>query len=278
MCLFGTSSHSSKLLKVPRIYNALITSDENLLPSQAYPALTPVVHEIRYPLSGYLTTGLYRTVVIPNQVQFNDGQIFTNAAKEDFYHYNYVQTNKPFKVDLQKIPEVQPPYDKRPALFRPAVHQMLRKNESPKDPVAFLYSTESSNTLTSFNSNKKVHFESSSAQKDAGFSKELGLLKPEKNHYGITKPDTQPYSNSDFESSFDLTDNSESSKQSDLSPDKEEKHSETVFDDFGILIKNNRPNDPNIADVPPPPLPIGSGKSNQKKPEEYPPPPVGYIL
>lgn len=270
MSLFGTLSHSSKRLKVPRIYNALITSDENLLPSQAYPALTPIIHGFHYPLSDYLATGLYRAVVIPNQVQ-------SNTATEDFYHYNYVQTNKPFKVDLQKIPEVQSPYDKRPSLFRPTVHQMLQKNESPKDQVAFLYSTESSNTLTSFDSKKKVYFESGFAQKDAEFSKELGLLKPRKNHYGVTKTDTQPYSNADFESNFDLTDNSKSNKQSDLLSDNEEKHSEAVFNDLN-LIKNNRPNDPNIADVPPPPLPIGSGKSNQKKPEEYPPPPVRYVL
>ncbi|XP_073980496.1 uncharacterized protein [Rhodnius prolixus] len=33
-----------RLLKVPRIYNALITTDEELLPSQAYPAVSPVLH------------------------------------------------------------------------------------------------------------------------------------------------------------------------------------------------------------------------------------------
>ncbi|XP_014277229.1 uncharacterized protein [Halyomorpha halys] len=35
--------NGSKLLKVPRIYNALITSDEELVPSQAYPAVAPVL-------------------------------------------------------------------------------------------------------------------------------------------------------------------------------------------------------------------------------------------
>ncbi|KAF6216347.1 hypothetical protein GE061_000688 [Apolygus lucorum] len=35
---------SERLLKVPKIYNALITSNEELLPSQAYPAVAPVIH------------------------------------------------------------------------------------------------------------------------------------------------------------------------------------------------------------------------------------------
>lgn len=33
----------AKLRRVPRIYNALITTDEELLPSQAYPAVAPVL-------------------------------------------------------------------------------------------------------------------------------------------------------------------------------------------------------------------------------------------
>ncbi|KAG8331413.1 hypothetical protein J6590_042180 [Homalodisca vitripennis] len=33
----------AKLRRIPRIYNALITSEEQLLPSQAYPAVAPVL-------------------------------------------------------------------------------------------------------------------------------------------------------------------------------------------------------------------------------------------
>uniref|UniRef100_A0A146M3K5 Uncharacterized protein n=2 Tax=Lygus hesperus TaxID=30085 RepID=A0A146M3K5_LYGHE len=36
---------SERLLKVPKIYNALITSNEELLPSQAYPAVAPVIQQ-----------------------------------------------------------------------------------------------------------------------------------------------------------------------------------------------------------------------------------------
>ncbi|KAK0084400.1 hypothetical protein PV325_007093 [Microctonus aethiopoides] len=35
---------SPGLLKVPKVYNALITSDQNLEPSRAYPVIQPVVH------------------------------------------------------------------------------------------------------------------------------------------------------------------------------------------------------------------------------------------
>lgn len=35
---------SPGLLKVPKVYNALVTSDQNLAPSRAYPVIQPVVH------------------------------------------------------------------------------------------------------------------------------------------------------------------------------------------------------------------------------------------
>ncbi|XP_054277728.1 uncharacterized protein LOC128996427 [Macrosteles quadrilineatus] len=41
----------AKLRRIPRIYNALITSDEQLLPSQAYPAVAPVLRPA--PLAPY---------------------------------------------------------------------------------------------------------------------------------------------------------------------------------------------------------------------------------
>lgn len=41
------------------------------------------------------------------------------------------------------------------------------------------------------------------------------------------------------------------------------------------VVKNYRPADSSVPDVPPPPLPVG--KKNKKKPEEYPPAPVYAI-
>ncbi|XP_075216697.1 uncharacterized protein LOC142322007 [Lycorma delicatula] len=36
-------AQTGRLLRIPRIYNALITTDEELIPSQAYPAVAPVL-------------------------------------------------------------------------------------------------------------------------------------------------------------------------------------------------------------------------------------------
>lgn len=36
-------SQTGRLLRIPRIYNALITTDDDLIPSQAYPAVAPVL-------------------------------------------------------------------------------------------------------------------------------------------------------------------------------------------------------------------------------------------
>lgn len=52
-------------------------------------------------------------------------------------------------------------------------------------------------------------------------------------------------------------------------------------DDDGRLtavIKNNRPADSSVPDVPPPPLPVSRGNENKKKPEEFPPAPVGFAM
>lgn len=289
MSLLGTLSlsHSSKLLKVPRIYNALITTDENLQPSQAYPALAPVIQGIQYPLPGYITTGLYRAAVIPNQVQFNDGRSFTYAVKEDFYHYNYVETGQPFKIDLPKIPEDKSPFDQQQMLFRPVIPQPLLKDRPPvsDSDSAVLYSTQNPSIFNPFDSNRKVYFESSPVQPGEDAPKELSAPMPTNaGRYGVTKLKNPQYAQSypnRGEDHSDTAENSEPNEQPESSPNPEEQKPEPDFNDFGTLtnlVKNNRPKDPNIVDVPPPPLPIGSGKSDKKKPDEYPPPPGGYVL
>lgn len=43
-------------------------------------------------------------------------------------------------------------------------------------------------------------------------------------------------------------------------------------------VKNNGPADSSVPDVPPPPFPVTAGKKDKKKPEEYPPAPVGFAI
>lgn len=49
------------LLRQPKVYNAVITTDENLTPSRAYPVVQPVVHEtgLAYPFGAFGPFGLY---------------------------------------------------------------------------------------------------------------------------------------------------------------------------------------------------------------------------
>lgn len=42
----STLSHCAKLRKTPKVYNALITTDEELTPSKAYPLIQPVFQPI----------------------------------------------------------------------------------------------------------------------------------------------------------------------------------------------------------------------------------------
>lgn len=51
LCVLSTCSGG--LLRVPKVYNAIINSSDNLTPSRAFPLIQPVVHEtaLGYPLS-----------------------------------------------------------------------------------------------------------------------------------------------------------------------------------------------------------------------------------
>ncbi|XP_034935509.1 uncharacterized protein [Chelonus insularis] len=50
---------SSGLRRVPKVYNALITSDQNLAPSKAYPVIQPIIHRTAV---GYLNPYYYTPV------------------------------------------------------------------------------------------------------------------------------------------------------------------------------------------------------------------------
>lgn len=45
--------HSAELLRTPKVYNALITTDQNLTPSRAYPVLQPTIHDSPFVYSPY---------------------------------------------------------------------------------------------------------------------------------------------------------------------------------------------------------------------------------
>ncbi|KAL0114716.1 hypothetical protein PUN28_011787 [Cardiocondyla obscurior] len=62
-CVLTTVAHGSPgLLKVPKVYNAVITSNQNLSPSRAFPVIQPVVHRTAV---GYVPP-FYYTQITPH--------------------------------------------------------------------------------------------------------------------------------------------------------------------------------------------------------------------
>lgn len=99
---------SAALLRRPKIYNALITTDQNLTPSRAYPVIQPSIHD---PFAFYGPYG-YSPYNYYNPFGFNpfesaafvpkynaDGTINVNAAKEGVSRSQSVGKEEPTVVN-----------------------------------------------------------------------------------------------------------------------------------------------------------------------------------
>lgn len=98
---------SARLLRVPRIYNALITSDEMLIPSQAYPAVAPVLRPAffvaapAYPIYNFTYgTDLSEDISEP---RLPEQSLYTQRVATISDH---IKNNRPSNPD---IPDVLPP-------------------------------------------------------------------------------------------------------------------------------------------------------------------------
>ncbi|KAH8363030.1 hypothetical protein KR084_004579, partial [Drosophila pseudotakahashii] len=61
----GSSQAARRLRKKPKVYNALITTDDNLTSSRAYPVIQPTIHEPGYaPFGPYNPYGFYSPPVV----------------------------------------------------------------------------------------------------------------------------------------------------------------------------------------------------------------------
>lgn len=70
------------LRKLPKVYNALITTDQNLLPSRAFPVLQPVIHKTTV---GYVPPYYYSQFApqfTPEYVQISQGVVPENSPQE----------------------------------------------------------------------------------------------------------------------------------------------------------------------------------------------------
>ncbi|XP_020298238.1 uncharacterized protein LOC109862420 isoform X2 [Pseudomyrmex gracilis] len=60
--LIAVAAAAPGLLRVPRVYNAVITSNQNLSPSRAIPVIQPIIHRTAY------APGIYYTQITPHSV------------------------------------------------------------------------------------------------------------------------------------------------------------------------------------------------------------------
>ncbi|XP_014239720.1 uncharacterized protein LOC106661083 [Cimex lectularius] len=91
------------LLKVPRIYNVLLSSNEMLVPSQAYPVISPVLQPIS---SVYFSQKSYElNAETTEKPQVTSYEMPSHPIVEPVLSQN-IKNHKPVNAD---IPDVPPP-------------------------------------------------------------------------------------------------------------------------------------------------------------------------
>jgi len=103
----------AKLLRVPKIYNALITSNEMLIPSQAYPAVSPVLR----PAVGPVYYAHHEQHYTPN-----NKEDFGVGPENHFFPPNLedlrpmiVKNNRPSNKEIPDVPPPPVPGVKKPS-------------------------------------------------------------------------------------------------------------------------------------------------------------------
>ncbi|XP_058824937.1 tyrosine-protein phosphatase non-receptor type 23 [Topomyia yanbarensis] len=131
------------LLRTPKVYNAVITTDENLTPSRAYPVVQPVVHEtgLTYPFGGFGPFGLYNALNgFPGFYQPQPPPVGTSAAQNQGRNAFYTSREaEPLLQDtpIETIPGAKPyPETNLPLREAPVPEIIPEPNNSiaPKAP------------------------------------------------------------------------------------------------------------------------------------------------
>lgn len=287
----GTISQAVKLLKVPRIYNAIITSDKELLPSQAFPALSPVLQSIHFP---HFANTLYQPIGLP--VMNRNSDSFMSEPKpfdrpmNQMSYDTYAKDTPGIPLKKDVYPSNPSPSKSTPVLFRPNFEPKSNNEENMPNIIPNSnFKTSTANTKKPFYphydeeigqifnvvnyDNKKVYSASSPTSPDSNSpTTQRGSLDggpsfpyPQFNTQGNSLPasqsrnnqflDTQSTDGNQFSSGQDQPSYVDSSPQ--LNVDQ--------FPYFNDFIKNNAQKDKSIADVPPPPLPVGNPASQRTK-------------
>lgn len=232
-----------KLLKKPRIYNAIVKSDEELIPSQSYPAVAPVIRPFY--------TGLfpYAPVIIPHVQPYPPEEYGSLKAASDYGE------------------ERIPPHVHYPSkeLTPPAPHQPNPTYRAPSSAEAQSQEAASQNLGTSGSGSAKTSVNSDfDPNSNEGSPQRLnyeGELSPTASDDSYFPQDlgSKPQQSNDFGSL--------------LQPPSKPKSAESVPQERSPFQSffNYQPENSEIPNVPPPPLPVKQNENNStKKKVDYP--------
>lgn len=139
--IINYGSAAAQLRRTPKVYNALITTDDNLTPSRAFPVIQPTIHETgiaSYPFGVFSPYRVYNPLVrfAPPYPQVTS-QYFQTLKKplifdSPFPQYQYQQAFPPQNFPPQNFP----PQNFQPQGFPPVPEQVgSRPNElGPPQP------------------------------------------------------------------------------------------------------------------------------------------------
>ncbi|XP_017875205.1 uncharacterized protein LOC108622062 [Ceratina calcarata] len=111
------------LLRVPKVYNAVITSNQNLSPSRAYPVIQPVIHRTAV---GYVPP-IYYTQVAPHLAESDVPYLSQGAQKpnqpENQASATTIEQSKPANVEDAKDVKVEANTDPKDISSKPKARE-----------------------------------------------------------------------------------------------------------------------------------------------------------
>ncbi|XP_077292321.1 uncharacterized protein LOC143915504 [Arctopsyche grandis] len=281
LCVLSTCSGG--LLRVPKVYNAIINSSDNLTPSRAFPLIQPVVHEtaLGYPLSPVLPfyhpelkqQQQFQQVDVSGPEQAREQPTFeikspppeqekTEGPKQEQSSKNQSQNppkeNIPLKLNEFGLPPSLVPIQNYNTQYS------LPKLAYPYDPYHNYnpyFSDPYNGIILPYNNPYNPYFPSPFAQNP--FNPYSIIHAP---FYSIpptqqTQQPQQPWPNQEWPQRQPAK--PESSEKTPPAKKPEPPN----YPPPDLNVKNNSNKNSDIPDVPPPPLPVGGLKyDNSKKP------------
>uniref|UniRef100_A0A8D8UXC6 Uncharacterized protein n=1 Tax=Cacopsylla melanoneura TaxID=428564 RepID=A0A8D8UXC6_9HEMI len=236
----------SKLLKKPRVYTAIVKSDEELIPSQSYPAVAPVIRPV---YTGYFP---YAPPVIIPHVQPYEHEYGNLKALPDYGEESYSYPSK----------DLKPPAPNQPITYK--AHESKEQFEPKSNDSISSERIVDYDSLSNQGSPQRFNYEGDltpTALDDSYFPEAINTKSDaQSNDYGSFLQPPPPPSRNSKQTSDNLP------PQDAVNP----------FQSF----YNYQPENSDIPNVPPPPLPVAQNSNNStKKKVDYPnAPPTLFAL